>query len=238
MTHGGLLDDCHKYFKERDLYKLFDCKRNCNGQEIRRSNANEKFQTISKCYDILSNDETRKHYDETGKILNDDDLSTLTISEILKQRFNTFKHFDLADLEKFEIEYKNTKDEMEDLLSNYEKCKGNPDLFLLHMPYSTPLEFQRYYHLIQPYVDKEEIKNYRKFFLDSIQLEKFIKKWEKREKKNEKIFEDFIGKEIRNNEHNENTSLYSAIRKRGCDRMTDLVNSLESKYATKSRKRK
>ncbi|ULU05530.1 hypothetical protein L3Y34_017883 [Caenorhabditis briggsae] len=116
------LEDCKKHFDTECLYELLGVQKDCDGKELKKgyyrqsmrwhpdkSNLGEeekqtyttKFQLLNKAYQILSDDERRKIYDETGSV-DDEELN----EDVLKAWRKIFKK----------------KDE---LIMHYNKCKGD-----------------------------------------------------------------------------------------------------------------
>ena len=119
-----------------DLYKLLGVKRNSSYEEIKRAyrrlvfkyhpdknktdpNTSSKFIAISRAYKILSNEQSRKIYDETGEY-DEENAEEINYPESI----NLFrKRFGVQDINNYEKAYKGSEDEEEDLIMFYNEKK-------------------------------------------------------------------------------------------------------------------
>jgi DnaJ family protein C protein 9 len=101
--------------------------KNASKEEV--ESAKLKFQAISVAYQILSNDETRKEYDATGELVDEDDF----ISNSDKDGFTAWEEYfksifgsiNFSDIDKFANKYQGSDEEKADVLKYYVSTKGD-----------------------------------------------------------------------------------------------------------------
>jgi DnaJ family protein C protein 9 len=133
---------------------------------------------LGKIYSILSDDEKKKIYDETGKI-DGEDFEDRT--KDWDEYFRTmFKKINTKDIEDFYEKYKDSEEERSDLIKYYEEFEGDFDLILENMFSSNSIEDEpRFRNILNSLIDKGEIKSY----------ELFVKESKKKAKKRANIYE-------------------------------------------------
>mmetsp|Transcript_450 Transcript_450/g.410 ORF Transcript_450/g.410 Transcript_450/m.410 type:complete len:236 (-) Transcript_450:4-711(-) len=114
--------------------------------------ADSKFQKVNEAYVILSNEEKRKRYDLTGEI-DEDGLDDL----INKCRF-FYKEFSGEDIDSFATNYKNSKDEEEDLAKFYNNFDGDITQILNWIPLSQNSDLERFIKIFNGLIKEEEIE--------------------------------------------------------------------------------
>ncbi|PIC45497.1 hypothetical protein B9Z55_005491 [Caenorhabditis nigoni] len=135
------LEDCKTHFDTECLYELLGVKKDCDGKELKKgyyrqsmrwhpdkSNLGEeekqtyttKFQLLNKAYQILSDDERRKIYDETGSV-DDEELN----EDVLKAWRKIFKKVTKEDIDNFMKTYQGSREQKDELIMHYNKCKGD-----------------------------------------------------------------------------------------------------------------
>lgn len=126
-----------------------------------------KFQAVSLAYEILSNEETRREYDETGEIYDDGEFqpSSTDGKDGVQQWMDVFdKMFgrvSTRDIEKFEIKYKGSDEEKQDVLKYYEACKGNLNKMLTCVMLSEDEDKQRWVKdYIEPAITSGLVERY------------------------------------------------------------------------------
>ena len=82
-------------------------------------NASSKFIAISRAYKILSNEQSRKIYDETGEYdeENEEEINYPESINLFRKRFG------VQDINNYEKAYKGSEDEEEDLIMFYNEKK-------------------------------------------------------------------------------------------------------------------
>lgn len=125
--------------------------------------AKSKFQAVSVAYSVLSNPETRAEYDETGELVEDEegdeDKSGM---EAWKDYFSgIFGNVTTDDIDKFEAEYKCSKEEEADVLKYYKAFKGNLDKMLECVMLSKDVDKKRWVEdFIEPAIKRGDVESY------------------------------------------------------------------------------
>ena len=92
--------------------------------------AKAKFQAVSVAYSILSNEESRAEYDESGELYDEDDdiggSSGKSGTDAWAEYFSgIFGKVTVDDIDKFESQYKCSEEEERDVLKYYARFKGD-----------------------------------------------------------------------------------------------------------------
>ena len=144
--------------------------------------ATEKFQTLGKIYSILSDQEKRKIYDETGQYYK---LFTLTVAmtvalnlfsgSVDEENFAKgdmdwddywrllFKKVTKEDIVEFETKYKGSEEEAEDVKNLYEEHQGDMDKIMSSVLCATVDDEPRIREIIQKFIDDKEVTAYKAF---------------------------------------------------------------------------
>uniref|UniRef100_A0A0N4Z4I4 J domain-containing protein n=1 Tax=Parastrongyloides trichosuri TaxID=131310 RepID=A0A0N4Z4I4_PARTI len=249
----GLKEDCEKFFKTSDLYTILgldsenkdtlttqDIKKGyykksllyhpdkfLNSDEKDKCEATSKFQIISKIWSILGNEEERKIYDETGGVGEDEDLKDWY--EVWRKQF---KPVTLKDIEEFLKTYTNSKEEEEDLIKAYEKCKG--DLYkMLEYVYNYDVDnVGDLMNRINQMIDDKKIEKYPKWKpLTKAQIKKLKSRKEREAEESGLALKDLLKNE-------EGSNLEEMILARGRKRDSDFLKAIEDKYCQPKTKKK
>lgn len=132
--------------------------------EEQMEQAKAKFQAISLAYTILSDEEKRAEYDESGDLYDDDDDLSANKSGV-KQWTDYFKNIfptvTTADIDAFEVKYKCSDEEEADVLKYYEKCRGDLNAMLAHVMLSSEADKERWVtDYIKPAIARGHVKDY------------------------------------------------------------------------------
>lgn len=126
--------------------------------------AKAKFQAVSVAYNILSNEESRSEYDETGELFeeDDDDAGGKTGTDQWAEYFSgIFGKVGVDDIEKFEAKYKCSDEEEKDVLKYYVQFKGNLYKCLECVMCSRDEDKKRWVEdYIKPAIQKGEVEDY------------------------------------------------------------------------------
>ncbi|KAI7872951.1 DnaJ domain-containing protein [Spinellus fusiger] len=154
--------------------------------EEEKNKATELFQEIGLAYSILSDTKKRTHYDQTGAIntdtLNDSDMAWTDYFKELWQGVVTTETL-LAQ----EKKYRESEEERQDILTLYQRSKGNLDTLLLHLEYSTAEDCHRIEKIIRHAISSEEVPFYKA--LDTTTTPAAYKRRDKAAKKDRDTFE-------------------------------------------------
>ncbi|KNA14038.1 hypothetical protein SOVF_111180 [Spinacia oleracea] len=177
------MDEDEGSCSQTNLYEVLGVESTASQQEIRKAyhklalrlhpdknpgdkEANEKFQQLQKVMSILGDEEKRALYDQTG-VVDDDDL-TGDLAQNLQNFFRSmYKEVTVADIEKFEANYRGSDTEKNDLINLYKKCKGNMARLFCSMLCSDPkLDSHRFKDILDEAIaagDLKEFKSYKKW---------------------------------------------------------------------------
>lgn len=127
--------------------------------------AKAKFQAVSVAYNILSNEENRSEYDETGELYEDDDddvgAGKTGTGQWAEYFSGIFGKVGVDDIEKFEAEYKCSDEEEKDVLKYYVQFKGDLSKCLECVMCSREEDKKRWVEdYIKPAVKKGEVEDY------------------------------------------------------------------------------
>ncbi|GMT15286.1 hypothetical protein PFISCL1PPCAC_6583 [Pristionchus fissidentatus] len=250
----GLLDDCESHFGTRDLYevlhvdKTIDAKKlkksyysqslkwhpdrfsSDNADEDKKQTATENFQVLSKAYEILSDKEARAVYDETGSVGEDDGpMSEEDFERCVAMWRGQFKKVTKEDIDAFFETYKGSDEEKEDIVTAYEKCKGDLDLIVEHVP-SDDNDEDRIVEIIKALIEEGELEETKKFKSSSAPKKVAARKRKAGEEAKE------AEKELQKLKEKEGEGdLAALILRRQADRQTQGVSflaNLEAKYGS------
>ena len=134
--------------------------------------AASKFQGLTAIYQLLQNEETRKLYNETGEIMDNDDEEELSGENPWKDYFDRiFGRVTVDGINEFAQTYKCSDEERKDVLSQYEKCSGNLIKMLEFVMLSTERDALRWVEdYLNPAIADQTIADHSK------NMEKSIKK--------------------------------------------------------------
>lgn len=126
--------------------------------------AKKKFQAISLAYTILSDEEKRKEYDETGDLYDDDE--DLPSKEGMKQWTDyfdaVFPKVTTADIDAFEVKYKCSDEEEKDVLKYYAHFKGDLNKMVECVMLSSDADKERWVKdYINPAIEKGDVEDYK-----------------------------------------------------------------------------
>ncbi len=126
--------------------------------------AKKKFQAISLAYTILSDEEKRKEYDETGDLYDDDE--DLPSKEGMKQWTDyfdaVFPKVTTADIDAFEVKYKCSDEEEKDVLKYYARFKGDLNKMVECVMLSSDADKERWVKdYIMPAIEKGDVEDFK-----------------------------------------------------------------------------
>ena len=125
-------------------------------------NAKSKFRAISVAYSILSDEGKRKEYDESGDMYDEDDDDMATGKgggvDSWKEYFDVlFPKVTEADIDAFEVKYKCSDEEENDVLKYYARFKGDLNKMLECVMLSSDADKARWVEdYIRPAIERGE----------------------------------------------------------------------------------
>ncbi|KAI9838339.1 MAG: hypothetical protein M1819_005607 [Sarea resinae] len=208
-----------------------------------KEEAHRKFQEIAFAYAILSDDRRRKRYDITGRTeetldLEDDDFNW---ADFYREQWADVVTGE--SLDKFKTEYKESDEEKRDLLSSFEKHKGNMNAIYHTVMLSNPLEDEeRFRHIIDEAIKSGEVEAYPKYTNESERSRETRMKNARREGVEarelakelgieDKLFGNGKGKKKGKGKGEDEDALAALIMQRQKGRSENFLERLEEKYA-------
>jgi DnaJ family protein C protein 9 len=150
------------YYKKALKYHPDKLDGNLSPEE--REAAKIKFQAISLAYTILSDDEKRAEYDESGDLYDDDDDLSSSKSG-MKQWTDYFRNIfptvTTADIDAFEVKYKCSDEEESDVLKYYSQFKGDLNKMLECVMLSSDVDKERWVKdYINPAIERGDVNDF------------------------------------------------------------------------------
>ncbi|RNA07991.1 dnaJ -like protein [Brachionus plicatilis] len=250
-SKSSFLGECEHAFGTNDLYLVLNLEKDrATASDIKRAyyklslkfhpdkvadeskkhESKEKFQILGKIYSILSDDEKKKIYDETGCVDGEDEFFGANVKNWEAHWRNMFKKVTTEDVDEFFEKYRTTDEEKNDLLKLYKKHEGNMDLILEEMFSQDSMEDEpRFKEIIREAIKNGHAEEYDNFTKES------KKKASKRKAKFEKEAEEAekIRKEMGVDESQD--GLRKAILARREKESTSFLDHLANKYSKKGK---
>jgi len=237
-----------------DLYSILRIKKTATNEEIRKayyrlalqfhpdrnpndSNATQRFQEIGRAYEILSNEEKRKLYDQTGSTDAEDLLfSNKTGKEWEEYWRALFQKISVDDINLFLKVYKNSTEEQQDLIQSYKKLKGNMKLVLDSVTGAEEEDLPRFIDIINNQIKNGKVENFPAFkkSCDVLLKNKDKRKLEREiEAKEAQKLAEKMGLGTTNDESSLQMAILSKNRKGKTKQeqsMDSLISKIQSKY--------
>ena len=211
--------------------------------------SNEKFQKVSMAYKILSDEESKKMYDEYGIL---EGFEMKNIEDMFNDLFERVTWEALAE---DKLKYQGSNDELNDLKVNYDKYDGDLDLIFGSIPHASVLEDEeRFINILNDEINKGNLKSSKKFNKTTTKVSRKsrnVKAQKEAEEAEELRKELGLGDDFINDDDNDeddeddeaiaNSSLAKLIKQRTQkreDELNNVVNSIESKYLKPSKSKK
>ncbi|UXI18057.1 DNA polymerase delta catalytic subunit [Sarcoptes scabiei] len=248
-----LLTECQEKFGTKNLYEILSIEKESTDEMIRKAYrqkslkvhpdrvqgehrkefAKQTFQVLAKVYQILSNEESRKIYDEQGIILSgDQDLFSdqTTFEELYEYWRNLFPKIDMKKIDEFEKKYIGSDEEIADVRKLYLKFNGDLNLIFEHHLF---YDEDRVCAQIQKMIDDDVVPSFKKFTKESNESKA---KRLKRIEKERRLAEKEETKKAKNG--NAELDLIAAIQKKNSNSFDNLIANLESKYSKSNAKKR
>ncbi|RWS06627.1 DnaJ-like protein subfamily C member 9 [Dinothrombium tinctorium] len=243
----GFGEDCEQYFATRNLYEILEVERDASeaaikkafrklslkhhpdrfqdADESQKADITRRFQVLAKAHFVLNDKEKRAIYDETGIVVDEDtfgdDVDWMDYWRVL------FPRITIKDIESFFAKYIDSEEEKQDLITIYNRFKGNMDLIAESM---IGFDEQRTRQMIETLIANKEVPEF----------DAFTKEPESKRLKRKKRF-DKEAKEAEKEAAKESAQmndLVRAIQLKNKSNFDDLVSRLEDKYAKRHYEKK
>lgn len=236
----GLLTEIKSAFGADDLYEVLDIQTTASKAEVKKAyyklsltvhpdrveknktEATKKFQALGKVYCILSDDDKRAYYDETGMV--DDEEIADTDRDWTDYWRLLFPKIDLNDIDEFEQKYKGSDEELEDIKLAYTKYEGDMGKILDSIMCATVKDEPRFRSIINDLIESGELPAFEAFINEPKEKQATRKrKAEKEEKEAKKAMQEMNGGD----------SLQAMILRNQKSRQeaaNDFIKQMESKY--------
>jgi len=244
----GLKASIESLFETSDLYGVLGAERSATEAELKRAyhkkslihhpdrpgGDKERFQALGAVYKLLSDKDRRAVYDETGDIDEGDDMDP---DRDWDQYWRLlFKKITLADIAKFEEEYKGSEEELADLKAAYLDGDGDMNYIMDNVLCAVQEEDEeRFAGIIRKWIADGDVPDLKKFSKESAKK----KKERKRRAEGERQEAEEAAKEL--GLGNGASSLANMIAKRQEQRAADadgFLDHLAAKYGGGSGKKK
>jgi DnaJ family protein C protein 9 len=208
----------------------------CPADEKER--ATQDFQAIGRAYLILSTPKLRNIYDNTGRIVDDEELPYATQEGGDSEEINwstwfrdLFERVSFETLDQVKQSYQGSEEEKQDLLKFYELYQGDMDAILSCVIFSTLEDEPRFRKMLKSAVNDGLIPDYPAL---SDEPEKKIANRRKKYQKEAKEASEYK-KALQQARRGDSKGLVSAIAIRQKDRQEELLNKIMSKYVKPSK---
>ncbi|XP_011312129.1 dnaJ homolog subfamily C member 9 [Fopius arisanus] len=252
-----LVDLCEKYFGSRNFYEVLKIQQNASEKEVKKAyhklsllvhpdrvdettkeEATEKFKVLGFIHSILSDNDKRKIYDETGQY--DEDSEEVVMKNWGDYWKTLFKPITVQDINKYEQEYKGSETEVKDLKRAYMDSKGDMDYILEAVPFTNCEEEPRLRDIIFKLIEAEEVPEYESFTKESKKKsDRRKRKWAKEAAEAERLEKSRLLDNDENNSRSDDLALAILNRNKArANQAESFFDSLIDKYANKAGKEK
>ncbi|XP_034943612.1 dnaJ homolog subfamily C member 9 [Chelonus insularis] len=252
-----LVKSCEKYFGTRNFYEVLKISKNADEKQVKKAyhklsllvhpdrvdektkeEATEKFKVLSFIHSVLSDNDKRKIYDETGQY--DEESEEVAMRNWADYWRSLFRVVTVEDIENYEKNYKGSETELKDLKRAYIDGKGDMDYIFEAVPFVNYEDESRLREIISKLIEDEEVPAFRAFTHENEKKKlRRKRKWAKEAKEAEQLSKML---KIEEDEKQKSTNdLALAIQNRNRERAGEAENffdSLIEKYASKAEKSK
>jgi len=245
----GLIEQVKELFGTADLYQALEVNKVAKDGELRRAyhklslkvhpdrvdasekeEATKKFQVLGKLYGILTDQEKRALYDQQGIVDDDDDI---TQDRNWEEYWRLLFHkITVDDIKAYEKHYKDSEQELDDLRSAYLEFEGDMDKILDTVLCSTIDDEPRFHDMIAGWIKSKEVPKFPAFEAET------SKKRQKRKRAYEKEAREAAEtkSKLEISDDSGLTALIQARQQSRAKEAESFLDSLEKKYAPKSKK--
>jgi len=198
----SLITTCEELYDTQDLYAVLGVDKKANAAQIKkayhkkslvvhpdrakdgdRESATRKFQCIGAVYAILSDENKRGLYDETGEV--DDENDPLSQNKDWEEYWRClFPKVTMKDIEEFEKKYKESDEEKEDIKKAYLEGEGDMGHILDTVLLCEEDDEERFREIIDDMIKNKEIKKlkgYKKLGKADLKKRKLVAETEAQE---------------------------------------------------------
>ncbi|XP_015588466.1 dnaJ homolog subfamily C member 9 [Cephus cinctus] len=250
----SLLDLCEEHFGARDFYEVLKIPKTANEKHVKKAYhklsllvhpdrveeniktvATEKFKVLGRIYSILSDNDKRKIYDESGQF--DEESEELVMRNWADYWRSLFKEITVQDINNYEKNYKGSETEVKDLKRAYMDSKGDMDYILETVPFTNCEEEPRLHAIIQKLIAAGEVPEFKGFTKENEKKKQRRKrKWAKEAAEAERL-EKMLKLEKDENSVENDLALVIQNRNRArAGQAENFFDSLIEKYAKKTEK--
>eukprot|EP01136_Pigoraptor_vietnamica_P000521 Opistho-1_new@25923 len=251
-SEGGFAAELESLFGTRDLYAVLGAERDTDGAGVKkayrrraiechpdkaapeeRDAATQKFQALARVYKILGDEESRKVYNETGVIDDEDSRVEAPADGDWDAWFRMiFVRVDSNAIAEFEKKYKGSEEEREDLKKAYLEAKGDMGLIIDNVLCATVDDEDRFRDILTQEIQAGNLKSYKKFSKES------DKERTSRRKHADEEAAEAEKEKKRLGLGDGHGDLAALIQRRNTQRADSVLASLEAKYGGKGKKKR
>ncbi|VDP94834.1 unnamed protein product [Echinostoma caproni] len=118
---------------------------------------------MSKVYSLLADPEKRIIYDETGAVDDEDTFGDKTYEDWVQYWRQLFPPITTNDIDNFFAKYRNSEEELNDLVNVYERSKGDMDVIMERMILASHEEEERICGLVNQLIKDGRVQAYDAF---------------------------------------------------------------------------
>ncbi|XP_071561985.1 J domain-containing protein CG6693 isoform X2 [Temnothorax nylanderi] len=250
---ASLLDLCEQYFGARNFYDVLKIPKTANDKQVKKAyhklsllvhpdrveedikaEATEKFKVLGRIHSILSDNEKRKIYDESGQY--DEESEEVVMRNWADYWRSLFKPITVEDINNYEKNYKGSETEIKDLKRAYIDSKGDMDYILEAVPFTNCDEEPRLHAIIEDLIERGEVPEYTAFTNENKKKKQRRKrKWAKEAAEAERL-EMMLKIENEENATNDLALVIQNRNKARANQSDSFFDSLIDKYAKKDEK--
>eukprot|EP01135_Chromosphaera_perkinsii_P002367 Nk52_evm21s222 gene=Nk52_evmTU21s222 len=266
-SNSGILEALDRLFGTVDLYKVLDCSDKASQSEIKKCYRKqalklhpdrhhsvsekekeiitERFQCLAVVYSVLSDEEKRKVYDESGQILDGSEAGAFDGEKKNWADYwrNLYKEISKKDILEFEKLYVGSAEEAEDVRKCYVQCEGDMSVMLENIMCSGIGDEERFRKIINKGIEEGSLPSFPSFTNESESKKKSRKRKAQKQAEIEAREAEELAKELgmkakgKKGKKNDEADLFALINQRQAGRKS-FMDDLEAKYSKKSSKSK